>query len=207
VGAKPERPLRRVVLASGNAGKLREIQAMLQGTGLEILPQSAFDIEPPVEDGDSFIANALLKARHASRHSGLPAIADDSGLAVDALGGAPGVRSARYAGDDCNDQQNNRRLLEELSRFPGASRAASFHCAAVFVREPQDLQPVICQGRWEGSIAFAPRGSGGFGYDPLFVPRGEQRTAAELPAAEKNRVSHRARAFAALTGALSRLSP
>ena len=194
--------MRRVVLASGNAGKLREMQALLAGCGFEVLPQSAFGIEPPHEDGTSFVDNALIKARHAARLSGLPAIADDSGLDVDALGGRPGIHSARYAGPGCSDEDNNVRLLAELSSVPAGRRTARYHCAMVFVRDADDPAPLVREGCWEGEIGFAGRGRGGFGYDPLFIVAGDGRTAAEMPASEKNRVSHRAQALTALVAAL-----
>jgi XTP/dITP diphosphohydrolase len=194
--------VRRVVLASGNAGKLREMQALLAGAGFEVLPQSAFGIAPPPEDGADFVANALLKARHASRLSGLPAIADDSGLEVDALGGRPGIHSARYAGPGCSDRDNVERLLRELAEVPAGARAARFRCATVFVRSADDPAPLVAEGSWEGAVGFERRGSGGFGYDPVFVVAGGARTAAEMPDAEKNRVSHRARALAALLAGL-----
>jgi XTP/dITP diphosphohydrolase len=198
----PEHPLRRVVLASGNAGKLREMRALLAGCGFEVLPQSEFGIEPPPEDGDTFVANALIKARHAARVSGLPAIADDSGLAVDALGGRPGIHSARYAGEACSDEDNNERLLAELAGVPAGQRSARYHCAMVFVRDAQDPDPLVREGRWEGEIGFERRGAGGFGYDPLFVVAGSRLTVAEMPAADKNQVSHRAQALNALVAAL-----
>ena len=197
--------MRRVVLASGNAGKLREMRELLAGCGFEVIPQSEFGIDPPHEDGSSFVANALIKARHAARASGLPAIADDSGLAVDALGGRPGIHSARYAGDACSDEDNNEKLLAELADVPEGSRGARYHCAMVFVRDADDPAPLVHEGRWEGSIGFGRRGAGGFGYDPLFLVAGDTRTVAEIPAAEKNRVSHRAQALTALVAALNRL--
>jgi len=196
--------MRRVVLASGNAGKLREMRALLAGCGLEVLPQSGFGIDPPHEDGSSFTENALIKARHAARLSGLPAIADDSGLAVDALGGRPGIHSARFAGEGCRDEDNNAMLLAELAHAPAGSRGARYHCAVVFVRDADDPAPIVREGRWEGSIGFEGRGAGGFGYDPLFIVAGDTRTVAEMPAEEKNRVSHRAQALTALVEALSR---
>jgi XTP/dITP diphosphohydrolase len=191
----------RVVLASGNAGKAREIGALLAPAGIEIVSQADFGIEPAEETGRTFIENALLKARHAAAQSGLPAIADDSGLVVDALGGAPGIHSARYAGDG-GDAANNAKLLEALRGVPDAGRGARFVCVAVYLRHAADPLPIVCEGRWEGTLVSAPRGAGGFGYDPLFVPAGEQRTSAELPAAQKNAASHRGRAFREL---LSRL--
>jgi XTP/dITP diphosphohydrolase len=195
--------VRKVVLASGNAGKLREMRELLAGCGFEVLPQSEFGIDPPHEDGSSFVENALIKARHAARASGLPAIADDSGLAVDALGGRPGIHSARFAGDGCGDEDNNARLLAELADVPAGRRSARYHCAMVFVRDADDPAPIVREGRWEGSIGLGRRGRGGFGYDPLFVVAGDTRTAAEMPTAEKNRVSHRAQALKALVDALT----
>jgi XTP/dITP diphosphohydrolase len=191
-------PSRRVVLATGNPGKLREMTAILAGHGLEVVAQSALGIAPAVEDGDSFVANALIKARHAAAAAQLPAIADDSGLEVDALGGRPGIHSARYAGLDAGDEANNDRLLLELGGVPEARRAARYRCAMVFVRSAVDPAPVVAEATWEGRIGFQRRGSGGFGYDPLFIVAGGDVTAAELPAAEKNRVSHRGKALAEL---------
>jgi XTP/dITP diphosphohydrolase len=186
------------VLATGNPGKLREMTAILAGHGLELVAQSALGIAPAVEDGDSFAANALIKARHASAAARLPAIADDSGLEVDVLGGRPGIHSARYAGAGAGDEANNDRLLMELRGVPEARRGARYRCAIVFVRDAGDPAPVVAEASWEGRIGFERRGSGGFGYDPLFVVAGGDLTAAELPAAEKNRVSHRGKALAAL---------
>jgi len=194
--------MRRVVLASGNPGKLREMQALLAGCGFEVLPQSAFGIEPPHEDGSSFVDNALIKARHAARLSGLPAIADDSGLDVDALGGRPGIHSARYAGEGCTAADNIDRLLGELAGVPAGRRSARFHCAVVFVKDADDPAPLVREGRWEGEIGFGRRGSDGFGYDPVFIVAGDGRTAAEMPEEQKNRVSHRAQALVALVAAL-----
>lgn len=198
---------RRVVLATGNRGKLAELRALLAGRGLEVLPQSDFGIEPPVEDGESFAANALVKARHAARLAGLPAIADDSGLEVDALGGRPGIHSARYAGPGCSDADNNRKLLDELSGVPGDRRTARYRCAMAFVGHADDPAPIVCEAAWEGRIEAVPRGAGGFGYDPLFVATGDSRTAAEMPAEEKNRLSHRGQALAALAAALASRFP
>ena len=194
--------LRRVVLASGNAGKAREIGALLAPAGIEILSQADFGLESAAETGLTFVENALLKARHAAQGSGLPAIADDSGLVVDALGGAPGIHSARYAGDG-GDAANIARLLAALEGVPPAQRAARFVCVAVFLRSPGDPLPLVCQGAWEGRIATHPRGAGGFGYDPVFLPLGDRRSAAELAPEEKNRCSHRGRAFAELRLRLS----
>lgn len=199
---------RRVVLATGNAGKLREFGALLAPAGFAFEPQSAFGIEPPEETGDTFLANALLKARYAARLSGLPAMADDSGLEVDALGGAPGVRSARYAEDAAGtmprDEANWRKLLTALGGVPEAARRARFRCCIVLVRDADDPAPVVGEGAWEGRILEAPRGSGGFGYDPVFAPLDLAfggRSVAELDAAAKNLHSHRAAALRALLAA------
>jgi len=190
--------MRRVVIATGNPGKLREMLAILGGHGVEPVAQSGFGIEPPVEDGDSFVANALIKARHAAARSGLPAIADDSGLEVDALGGRPGVYSARYAGADADNEANNDKLLAELAGVPAARRDARYRCAMVFVRSAGDEMPIVAEAAWEGRIGFERRGTGGFGYDPLFIVAGGDLTAGEIPEAEKNRVSHRGQALAEL---------
>ncbi len=193
---------RRVVLATGNAGKIREMRAILAGHGLEVIPQSALDIPPAVEDGDSFVANALIKARHAAAIAGLPAIGDDSGLEVDALGGRPGLHSARYAGPQADDQANNERLLAELAGLPAELRGARLRCALAFVRDVLDAAPIVAEASWPGHIGFGRRGTGGFGYDPLFIVAGGARTAAEMPADEKNRVSHRGQALMALAAAM-----
>jgi XTP/dITP diphosphohydrolase len=193
---------RRIVLATGNAGKLREMRAILAGHDLVVLAQSDFGIVPPIEDGDSFVANALIKGRHASAIAGLPAIADDSGLEVDALGGRPGLHSARYAGPQADARANNERLLAELAGLPLAVRSARFRCAMVFVRDADDATPIIAVASWPGRIALEPRGAGGFGFDPLFIVEGGDRTAAEMPGAEKNRVSHRGQALMALAAAM-----
>jgi XTP/dITP diphosphohydrolase len=190
--------MRRVVLATGNPGKLREMRAILAGHDLEIVAQTELGIEPPVEDGDSFAANALIKARHAAAAAGLPAIADDSGLEVDALGGRPGLRSARYAGPRSDDRANNERLLAELAGVPSEGRGARYRCAMAFVRHAEDPTPIVAEAQWPGRIGFEARGAGGFGYDPYFVAAGDTRTVAEMPAEEKNRISHRGQALAAL---------
>jgi len=183
----------KVVLASNNPGKLRELKALAR-PALDLVPQSALAIAEADEPHDTFVENALAKARHASRAAGLPALADDSGLCVDALGGEPGVRSAHYAGRYGSrperDARNNAKLLAQL----GAKRSAHYYCVMVLVRRADDPQPLIAEGVWRGEIATAPRGSNGFGYDPLFLlPKG--KTAAELPPEEKNRISHRALAL------------
>jgi XTP/dITP diphosphohydrolase len=186
------------VIATGNPGKLREIVAILEGHGLAIAPQSDFGIEPPLEDGDSFLANALIKARHAAANSGLPAIADDSGLEVDALGGRPGIHTARYAGPEADDEANREKLLGELEGIPAERRGARYRCAMVFVRSATDPQPVVAEAAWRGRIGLERRGTGGFGYDPLFVVAGGESTAAEMTEDAKNRLSHRGLALRAL---------
>ena len=183
------------MLASSNAGKLREFKDMLARRGLEVVGQSSLGVQAPEETGLTFLENALLKARHAARETGLPAIADDSGLVVDALRGAPGVRSARYAGESASDADNVRKLLSDLASVPPGSRRARFVCLAVFLHSPEDSLPAVAQGEWKGSIATAPRGRGGFGYDPVFEVPGRGCTAAELAARDKNAISHRARAL------------
>jgi XTP/dITP diphosphohydrolase len=194
----------KIVFASGNAGKLREIEKILDEFDIEIVPQSHFDVSEAAETGATFIENALIKARHAARITGLPAIADDSGLAVDALGGRPGVYSARYAGPDAGDADNNARLLAELAGVPEPERGAAFHCAACFVT-PGGGEPVIAEGEWRGSILDAPRGDGGFGYDPLFLVPDKGCSSAELAPAEKNSRSHRGKALRELARRLRAL--
>jgi XTP/dITP diphosphohydrolase len=197
----------RVVLASGNPGKLREFSELLAGHGLELARQSDFGIEPPPETGSTFLENALIKARNAAQRTGLPAIADDSGIEVDVLDGWPGVYSARYAGENASDEANLDKLLAALAPVPDSRRGARYRCVIVYVRDASDAQPLIGEGTWEGRIIDARRGSGGFGYDPSFVPAGESRTAAEMSAAEKHAVSHRGqamRAFLAKLGAQDR---
>lgn len=194
--------MRKILLASNNPGKVREIQTLLKDNDITIVPQSAFQIPNIEEIGLTFIENAILKARHASQLSGLPAIADDSGLEVDALDGAPGVVSARYAGRSASDVDNNAKLLRELEKIPNAERTARFRCVMVFLRHAGDPSPVIGQGVWEGIILSEPRGSGGFGYDPLFFVPEKNRASAELTADEKNRLSHRGKALRELVAQL-----
>ncbi|MCR5085611.1 MAG: RdgB/HAM1 family non-canonical purine NTP pyrophosphatase [Succinivibrionaceae bacterium] len=184
----------RMALASHNAGKAREFSEILSPLGVElILPGEG--VPSPEETGRSFVENALQKARFVSERMGMPALADDSGLAVDALGGAPGIHSARFAGPGAPSAANNALLLERLRGIAeGPGRSARFHCALAFVEGPDDPTPLIAEGSWEGTIALAPRGEGGFGYDPLFIARGRGLTAAQLPAGVKNLISHRARA-------------
>ena len=193
----------RLVLATGNAGKLREMRAILAPWNVEVLPQSDFTAASVEETGLSFVENAILKARFAAEASGLPAIADDSGLEVDALHGAPGIYSARYAGPGADDAANNARLLRELDAVPDGARTARYRCAMVFMRWPLDPAPVVREASWEGRIARLPRGSGGFGYDPLFLVGDGAVMAAELEAAHKNSISHRGKALRALVAALT----
>ncbi len=183
----------KLVLASNNQKKLRELSEVLAPRGFELIPQGQLGIPEAEEPHVTFVENALAKARHAARLSGLPALADDSGLCVSALGGAPGVYSARYAGEPKSDQRNNERLLMELSGQ--TNRRAHYVALIVFVRHADDPQPVIAEGEWHGEIIDAPRGSGGFGYDPLFLVPELRLTAAEIPAEEKNRLSHRGQAL------------
>jgi len=184
----------RIVLASGNAGKLREIRRILGDLGIEIVPQSEFGVTDAEETGSTFVENALIKARHAVESTGLPAIADDSGLAVDALDGRPGVRSARYAGADASDGRNNERLLAELGGVPDERRGAAFHCAVCLVY-PDGTEPVIAEGEWRGRILHEPRGGGGFGYDPPFYVEDAGCSSAELSPEQKNARSHRGQAL------------
>ena len=185
----------RIVFASGNAGKVREIKALL-GDSVELVLQGDLGIAGAEETGTTFTANALLKARHAAAESGLPALADDSGLQVDALDGAPGVHSARYAGEDAGDTDNLNKLLLEMQGI--ADRSARFCCVLAYVRSATDNDPVIAAASWEGSIAELPSGEGGFGYDPVFIDAGSGVVSAEMPAAEKNVLSHRAKALSIL---------
>ena len=189
---------RQVVLASANRGKQREFAALFEGFGLELLLQDSLGIAGAAETGSTFEANALLKARHAAGRSRLPALADDSGLEVDALHGRPGVYSARYAGESAGDADNNAKLLGELAGVPAAERTARYRCVLVLVRHESDPVPLLATGVWEGTIAFEPAGNQGFGYDPLFIPEGFSQRAAELPMDLKNRLSHRAKAAAGL---------
>ena len=203
-GREPGRdPDMEIVLASSNPGKLAELEALLGPTGLHVVAQDAFGVEPPEETGATFVENALIKARAACAATGLPAIADDSGIVVDALEGAPGVCSARYAGPGASDADNVARLLEALRGVAPAARGAAFVCALVRLRHARDPRPIVCEGIWEGRVLDAPRGGGGFGYDPVFFVEALGRTAAELSFAEKNRVSHRGQALAQLLDRLS----
>ena len=190
-------PLDRLVVASGNPGKLAEFRQLLNGR-FEVLEQADLGIDEVEETASTFIENALLKARHAARASGLPALADDSGLCVDALGGAPGLYSARYAGAGADAQANIVKLLAALEHLRGAQRSARFYCVLVLLRHADDPQPLIAEGEWHGRILQAPRGIGGFGYDPVFFDPDRGVSAAELDPAVKNRISHRGRALAVL---------
>jgi XTP/dITP diphosphohydrolase len=187
-----------LVLASGNAGKLRELGAMLRPLRWSVRPQSEWAMEEAVENGLSFIENALIKARHAARLTGLPALGDDSGLVVDALDGGPGIYSSRFAGEGADDASNNRLLLEALEGIGESRRGAHFYCAMALLRHAGDPAPLVATGKWDGRILEAPAGSDGFGYDPLFWLPGLGCTAAQLPADVKNRLSHRGQALAAL---------
>ncbi len=187
----------KIVLATGNPGKVREIQRILGDTGVEVVPQNELGVDAADETGDSFVENALIKARHASLMTGLPAIADDSGLVVDALDGRPGVYSARYSGADATDESNIDKLLREMQGIPGERRTAAFHCCAVFV-SADDSTSLVAEGRWAGRILEQRRGTGGFGYDPVFFDPECGRTAAELGPELKNARSHRGKALTAL---------
>lgn len=188
--------MQKLVIASNNPGKLREIDRILQPLGLEVLPQSAFNIPEADEPYCTFIENCLTKARHASELSGLPALADDSGICIDALNGAPGVYSARFAGEPKSDQRNNEKVIELLKGV--ANRRAHYYCVIILVRHPHDPQPIIAEGSWHGEIIDTPRGNGGFGYDPHFLVPELGQTGAELPADVKNGMSHRGKALAEL---------
>ena len=192
----------KVVLASDNPGKLAELTSLLADTGFVCVSQGEFGVSSAEETGSTFVENALLKARHAAASTGLCAIADDSGLAVDHLKGAPGVHSARYSGVDATDEENREFLLAALAGVPADQRTARFHSVVVYLRHAKDPIPIICHGHWSGTIALKPRGSGGFGYDSLFLADGCSQTAAELTADKKNSLSHRAQALISLVGAL-----
>ncbi len=193
---------KRIVLASNNVGKVREINQLLEHSAIEVLPQAQFDIEDAVEDGLTFVENAIIKARHAAKLSGLPAIADDSGIEVDALNGAPGIYSARFAGEGSSDEENLLKLLNELKSVPEEQRSARFQCLMVYMRHAEDPTPIICQGTWEGRILTAPQGENGFGYDPVFFVPEQQCSSAELDAATKNSLSHRGKALQQLIAQL-----
>lgn len=187
-----------VVLASSNHGKLHELVALLAGFDVQLRAQADCGVQAPPETGTTFVENAIIKARHAAAVSGLPALADDSGLLVDALGGAPGVHSARYAGADASDAANRARLLQAMTGVADGARTCRYVCVIVFLRHAADPLPLLAQGVWSGSLLRAPRGSGGFGYDPIFFDHASRCSAAELEPAHKNRISHRGQALAAL---------
>jgi XTP/dITP diphosphohydrolase len=188
----------RVVLASSNKGKLRELSALLAPLGYDVVTQNLLGIETPPETGDTFAANALLKARHAAAVSNLPALADDSGIEVDALNGRPGIYSARYAGEGASDEDNLLQMLAEMHDVPESKRTARYQCVIAFVSTADDPSPILAKGTWEGTLISHPRGLGGFGYDPICIPSGFGRTAAELDPGEKNSLSHRGQALRAL---------
>ncbi len=198
--------MKHLVLASGNAGKLEELRAMLADLPLRIVAQGELGVDDVPETGLTFVENALIKARHASAVTGLPALADDSGLIVDALGGAPGLYSARYAGSPTDAQANNAKLLDAMRAVPAERRSARFYAVIVLLRHPEDPQPLIAEGSWEGVITTEPRGTGGFGYNPVFLDPLHGLTAAEMDTALKNRLSHRAVALATLQHKLHALS-
>ena len=195
--------MRKIVLATGNAGKARELAALLQGLDMEIVLQTSLGVKEAEETGQTFVENAILKARNAAAQTGLPAIADDSGLEVDALGGEPGIHSARYAGESSgkgtDDHANLQKLLKAMANMPEAERGARFRCVLVYMRHARDPAPLVCEGVWEGRILTAPRGSNGFGYDPVFLVPERGCSSAELPPEDKNRLSHRGKALARLT--------
>jgi len=194
--------MKQIVLASSNPGKVREINRLLAGLGLHVKPQSEYGVLDAEETGLTFVENAIIKARNAARHTGLPAIADDSGIEVDALNGAPGIYSARFAGPGAGDQANLEKLLEVLQDVPENRRSARFQCLMVYLRHADDPTPIICQGTWEGSILPAPRGANGFGYDPVFHVPAYDCSSAELAADIKNSLSHRGQALRQLVAAL-----
>ena len=194
--------MEKVVLATGNKKKVEELNALLADLNYIVVPQSEFNVESVPETGTTFVENAIIKARHAAHITGLPAIADDSGIEVDALLGRPGVYSARYAGEDASDQDNLEKLLEEMNGVPPVVRTARYWCVLVYMRHADDPTPIICQANWEGSLATEPSGENGFGYDPIFNVPDLDCTAAELEPATKNRLSHRGKALAQLAKAL-----
>lgn len=195
--------MNKLVLASGNAGKLRELSTLLEDFGYQVHSQSEFNVTEPEETGTTFVENAIIKARNAAEHTGLPALADDSGIVVDALQGAPGVYSARFAGKNASDEANNALLVEKLASVPIAQRTARYRAVIVFMRHAGDPSPIICEGSWEGLIQLEPQGEGGFGYDPYFFLPTQGCTSAQLSAEEKNRLSHRGEALQQLKARLS----
>lgn len=193
-----KKAITKIVLASGNAGKVREINHLFTDYGIEVVPQSEFNVPEVPETGTTFVENAIIKARHAARFTGLPAISDDSGIEVDALDSRPGVYSARYAGEDCNDTDNNNKMLDELKGVAEKSRSARYQCLIVFMRNHNDPVPLITQGSWEGRILEAPQGDGGFGYDPIFYVPTHNCSGGELSLEVKNTLSHRSIALKAM---------
>jgi XTP/dITP diphosphohydrolase len=193
----------KVTLASSNKGKLAEFQQLLSGLNFDVVPQSEFQVPDAIENGLSFVENAIIKARHASKLTGLPSIADDSGLEVDFLNGAPGIYSSRFSGENATDEKNNQRLLSLLQEVEENERTARFQCLLVYMRHPEDPTPIICQGTWEGIITLNPEGDNGFGYDPLFFIPEFNCTSAQLEKTQKNKVSHRGKAMAQLLKRLS----
>jgi XTP/dITP diphosphohydrolase len=194
--------MKNIVLATGNLGKVREINELLANHDLAVVAQSDFNVPEAEETGLSFVENAIIKARNAAAHTGLSAIADDSGLEVDALGGAPGIYSSRYAGKSASDRDNLEKLLADLGDLAAEQRSARFQCLMVYLRHAKDPTPIICQGTWEGQVLFTPRGSNGFGYDPVFYVPSHNCSSAELPPDIKNRLSHRGQALRKLIAAL-----
>jgi XTP/dITP diphosphohydrolase len=196
--------MKRIVLASGNSGKIRELTELLRPIGAEVVPQSLWQVQECEETGLTFVENAILKARNAAMQTGLPALADDSGIEVDFLRGAPGIYSARYSGPEGDDGKNNEKLLAAMQGVPPEARCARFRCVMAFLEHAQDPSPIITEGSWEGQIAAAEAGARGFGYDPLFYLPDRGCTAAELPEIEKNRLSHRGQAVRAMVDRLAR---
>ena len=196
----------KIILASSNAGKIRELTALLQPLNIEVIPQAELGVEDTEEPGLTFIENAIIKARHAAHLSGLPALADDSGLAVNALNGAPGIHSARYAGDHLTPKENIAKLTSEMKNVPDDKRQATFHCVLALLNSADDPAPIVCHGRWHGMILHEMNGEQGFGYDPIFYVPTEKKSAAELTSERKNQLSHRGQALRALVKILAEQS-
>ncbi len=196
--------MKKLVLASSNPGKLRELSALLDESRYRIIPQADFNVPEVAETGTTFVENAIIKARHAAQYTGLAALADDSGIVIDALNGEPGVHSARFSGSDASDESNNILLVEKLRSVPEAQRSARYQAVIVYMRDAADPSPIICEGSWEGIIVLEAKGSGGFGYDPYFYLPDYGCTSAELSADEKNRISHRGQALRLLLEKLPR---
>ncbi|MGD8569709.1 MAG: RdgB/HAM1 family non-canonical purine NTP pyrophosphatase [Gammaproteobacteria bacterium] len=200
-----KRLIHRLTLASGNPGKLREINQLLAGLHIEAAPQTQFNVPDVEETGLTFVENAIIKARNAAQHADMPALADDSGIEVDALNGEPGIYSARYAGKGASDQDNLEKLLRAIKNVPDEERTARFQCVMVYMTHALDPTPIICQGTWEGRILYEPRGDNGFGYDPVFYVPSHRCSAAELAPDVKNRLSHRGQALTKMLAALEAL--